>query len=250
MADGDPDAPAPADEVDASATTRGLSRRDLECGRMREIYLASVDPRRTLNDEQLSASLNAALAAKPKGAGWWVFAYGSLLWNPIFPVAESRPALLRGLHRRFCLWSLASRGTPSAPGLVLGLMPGGACRGIAYRLPSPLAIDELHLLWRREMVVGSYVPRWVALDCGAHRVVGLAFVIKRDHPQFAGNLPVERQADVIASACGHLGSSHDYLERTRVALAAHGVVDPYLERLATAVRTRCGGAADLPVTRT
>lgn len=237
MTERKPTMPTPADEVDAAPRT--LSRRDLEGGRMREMYVAAVDPSRALTDEQLSASLNATLAAKPKGAGWWVFGYGSLLWNPIFPVAESRPALLRGLHRRFCLWSLASRGSPAAPGLVLGLMPGGACRGVAFRLPAPLAIDELHLLWRREMVVGSYAPRWVALDCGVHREVGLAFVVKRDHPQFAGDLSVDRQADVIATACGHLGSSQDYLERTRVALAAHGVVDPYLERVAGAVRVRC-----------
>lgn len=208
---------------------------------MREIYVAAVDPKRALTDEQLSASLNATLAAKPKGAGWWVFAYGSLLWNPIFPVAESRRALLRGLHRRFCLWSLAARGSPQAPGLVLGLMPGGACRGVAYRLPSPLAIDELHLLWRREMVVGSYEPRWVTLEGGNRRLTGLAFVVRRDHPQFAGALSLERQAEVIASACGHLGSSHDYLERTRIALASHGIVDPYLERVTEAARSRCAG---------
>jgi cation transport protein ChaC len=235
----EPAAPPPADEVDAGPQGRTLSRRDLEGGRMREIYLAVVDPKRAWSDEELSASLNATLAAKPKGAGWWVFGYGSLLWNPIFPVAESRPALLRGLHRRFCLWSLASRGSPSTPGLVLGLMPGGACRGIAYRLPAPLAIDELHLLWRREMVVGSYEPRWVPLDSGGKRIVGLAFVVKRDHPQYAGHLSIDEQADVIGTACGHLGSSHDYLERTRVALAAHGVTDPYLDRVAMAVATRC-----------
>ena len=203
---------------------------------MRAIYQAAVEPGRTLCDEALSVSLNATLAARPKGAGWWVFAYGSLLWNPIFPIAESRAALLRGYHRRFCLWSLASRGMPHAPGLVLGLMPGGACRGVAYRLPAPLAIDELHLLWRREMVVGSYAPRWVTLDTGARRLVALAFVVRRDHPQFAGELSLDAQADVIATACGHLGSSADYLERTRVALVSHGIVDPYLEDIAGRVR--------------
>jgi cation transport protein ChaC len=218
--------------------TTGLSRRDLEAGRMREIYQAAVEPGRTLCDEALSQSLNATLAARPKGAGWWVFAYGSLLWNPIFPIAESRAALLRGYHRRFCLWSLAARGMPDAPGLVLGLMPGGACRGVAFRLPAPAAIDELHLLWRREMVVGSYAPRWVTLHAEGRPIVGLAFVVRRDHPQYAGGLAPARQADVIASACGHLGSSRDYLERTRVALVSHGIVDPYLERIAAAVRAR------------
>jgi cation transport protein ChaC len=203
---------------------------------MREIYQAAVEPGRALTDEALSASLNATLAGKPRGAGWWVFAYGSLLWNPIFPIAESRTVLLRGYRRRFCLWSLASRGMPDAPGLVLGLMPGGACRGVAYRLPAPAAIDELHLLWRREMVVGSYEPRWVALATGGRPVVGLAFVVRRDHPQYAGGLAPEREAEVIATACGHLGSSRDYLERTRVALVSHGIVDPYLERVAERVR--------------
>jgi cation transport protein ChaC len=235
------DAPLPRRKhvhVAARTAATGLSRRDLEAGRMREIYQAAVDPGRTLSDEALSQSLNATLAARPKGAGWWVFAYGSLLWNPIFPIAESRGALLRGYHRRFCLWSLASRGMPDAPGLVLGLMPGGACRGVAYRLPAPAAIDELHLLWRREMVVGSYAPRWVTLATAGKPIVALAFVVRRDHPQYAGGLALARQAEVIASACGHLGSSRDYLERTRVALVSHGIVDPYLERIATAVFAR------------
>src|SRR5205814_995111 len=140
---------------------------------------------RALTDEQLSTSLTATLAKKPKGVGWWVFAYGSLLWNPLFPVAEARAATIHGLHRRFCLRSLASRGTPDQPGLVLALEPGGACHGVVYRLPSPLALDELHLLWRREMVVGAYRPRWVQARAGDRRVVALTFVVRRDHVQYA-----------------------------------------------------------------
>jgi glutathione-specific gamma-glutamylcyclotransferase len=210
-----------------------LCRSDLEQGRMREIYLAAVDAGRALNDEQLSTSLVETLARRPKGSGWWVFAYGSLLWNPLFPVAEMRPASLRGLHRRFCLWSLASRGTPSHPGLVLGLDRGGTCRGVALRLPAPLALDELHLLWRREMVVGAYHPRWVRLDADGREVVALTFVVRRDHPQYAGRLPIAKQVGVIANARGAFGASADYLERTRVALISHGIVDPYLEDLAS-----------------
>jgi len=77
-----------------------LSRRDLEQNRMRAIYAQVVTEKRALTDEQLSASLTTTLAAKPPGAGWWVFGYGSLLWNPLFPVAEMRPAIVGGLHRR------------------------------------------------------------------------------------------------------------------------------------------------------
>jgi glutathione-specific gamma-glutamylcyclotransferase len=215
-----------------------LSRRDLEENRMRELYASEVDPTRTLSDVELSKSLTATLDSKPKGAGWWVFAYGSLLWNPLFPVSEMRPATLRGLHRRFCLWSLASRGTRDCPGLVLGLDRGGACRGVAMRLPAMLAIDELHLLWRREMVVDSYRPSWVKLDADGRELIALTFVVRRDHPQYARGLTVAKQVDVLDSACGAFGSSLDYLERTRVALVAHGIVDPYLERLAANLAQR------------
>src|SRR5947207_11187194 len=66
----------------------------------------------------------------------WIFAYGSLMWNPEMPFAERRSALLRGYHRSFCLYSRDYRGTPERPGLVVGLDRGGGCRGIAYRLTS------------------------------------------------------------------------------------------------------------------
>jgi cation transport protein ChaC len=217
-----------------------LSRRDLEEGRMRAVYVEALGEH-ALTDEELSASLTATLTRKPKGAGWWVFGYGSLLWNPLFPFVESRPARARGLHRRFCLWSLASRGRPDAPGLVLGLDRGGSCVGVAYRLPAPLAIDELHLLWRREMVTGAYEPRWVRLDAGGKPLHAIAFVVRRDHTQYAGHLLIEQQAKVIAQACGAFGSSADYLERTRVALVSHGVIDPYLERLAARVAANGAG---------
>jgi cation transport protein ChaC len=118
---------------------------------------------------------------------------------------------------------------------VLGLDRGGACRGVALRLPAMLAIDELHLLWRREMVVGSYHPRWVKIDAGGREIVALTFVVRRAHPQYAGRLTLDVEADVLRNACGAFGTSLDYLERTRVALVTHGIIDPYLEDLASRV---------------
>jgi cation transport protein ChaC len=203
---------------------------------MRALYVkASGNPEWVQSDEQLSHSLTAMIRARPKGAGWWVFAYGSLLWNPLFPFSEARTAILRGLHRRFCLYSLASRGTPEQPGLVLGLDRGGACTGVIYRLPAPLAMDELHLLWRREMVTGAYHPRWVRVRSGERELHALTFIVRRVHPQYAGRLPLDREASVIAASKGAFGSSLDYMERTRVALVTHGIRDPYLEALAVKV---------------
>ena len=202
---------------------------------MRAVYLEAVQAHRTLTDEQLATSLTATLAERPSRAGWWVFAYGSLLWNPLFPFAEARPASVRGRHRRFCLWSLASRGTTKRPGLVLGLDRGGSCHGVIYRLPADCARDELTLLWRREMVVGAYHPRWLRVRAGRREMTALAFVVDRRHPQYAGKLSLDQQASVLSRAVGVFGSSADYLERARIALVTHGIVDPYLEKLAQMV---------------
>jgi glutathione-specific gamma-glutamylcyclotransferase len=212
-----------------------LSRRDLEEHRMRALYMAAVDPKGTLSDEALAASLATTLARRPPGAGWWVFAYGSLLWNPLFPFVEARPATLRGVHRRFCLWSKASRGTTDQPGLVLGLEAGGACRGVVYQLPPRNVKAELALLWRREMVTGAYRPRWVTVRAGARMLTALAFIIDRTHSHYTGQLTLAQQAKVLACAVGAFGSSADYLEHARIALITHGIIDPYLEVLAVKV---------------
>jgi len=55
----------------------------------------------------------------------WVFAYGSLMWNPGFQTPETQPARLHGFHRAFCIYSEHYRGTPQKPGLILGHEPVG-----------------------------------------------------------------------------------------------------------------------------
>ena len=77
------------------------------------------------------------------GQGFWVFGYGSLMWDPGFDFAEKRVGLLRGYHRSFCLYSHRYRGTPEKPGLVLGLDRGGCCRGMVLRLPDHELREQL-----------------------------------------------------------------------------------------------------------
>jgi cation transport protein ChaC len=216
-----------------------LTREDLENGRMRRLLAESGASARLLTDEELDASIRCVLTGAGRNADVWVFAYGSLLWNPLLHHDERRPATLRGFHRRFCLWSTMGRGTPDKPGLVLGLDLGGTCHGLAYRLAAATAPAELRLLWRREMVSGSYSPRWVRVDaapCDASRgckeeLRALAFVVNRGHPNYAGRLAVDDVVRSLAGACGHIGTSAEYLHNTVAALAAHGLRDTYLERL-------------------
>lgn len=221
-----------------------LTREDLENGRMRRLWSECATGPRPLSDEELEASIAQVLAGACLRADIWVFAYGSLIWNPLFHYEERRPATLRGFHRRFCLWSTMGRGSPERPGLVLGLDNGGACCGLAYRLPAGKARGELKLLWQREMVVGSYSPRWARVETASgagdrgcvEELRALAFVVNHEHPNYAGRLEFESVAQALASARGHLGTSADYLFHTVDALEAHGLKDAHLERLRERVR--------------
>src|SRR5215472_13597169 len=101
------------------------------------------------------------VALRDSAAPVWIFAYGSLMWNPEMRFAERRLARVHGYHRSFCLYSPEYRGTRERPGLVLGLDRGGSCRGIAYRLAAASLAEEIDRLWVREMTGGVYALRRV-----------------------------------------------------------------------------------------
>jgi cation transport protein ChaC len=161
----------------------------------------------------------------------WLFAYGSLMWNPEFEFAEARPALLRGYHRRFCLYSRDYRGTPERPGLVLGLDRGGSCHGIAYRLPPERVGASLDRIWAREMTGRVYEMRRAAVRTRHGAVAAQACVVRRQSPDYAGRLSLDETARLLASAIGGRGSGRDYLANTVRHLAALGISDGLLHRI-------------------
>src|SRR5262245_60413693 len=99
------------------------------------------------SEAELASSLAAILASRTGDGEVWVFGYGSLIWNPAFLFDERCVGRVRGWHRRFCLWTSLSRGSPERPGLILGLDRGGTCNGIVYRIPAADAAQELSVLW-------------------------------------------------------------------------------------------------------
>ena len=179
---------------------------------------------RVLTADERDASLRAALADRPAG-DVWLFAYGSLIWNPTVHTVERRIARIDGWHRAFCLASKAGRGTIDKPGLVLGLDEGGSCEGVALRLAEKDVWNELSLLWRREMVTGAYVPRWLDLfgQDGACFGQALAFTMDKAHVNYAGDLVIDAVVKCLATAVGSLGTSAEYLFRTRDGLRACGI---------------------------
>jgi cation transport protein ChaC len=164
-------------------------------------------------------------APVPAGRDLWIFAYGSLMWDPGFPFEEARPALLRGYHRSFCLYSHSYRGTPERPGLVLGLDAGGACRGIAYRVASRKVKRVMNYLWRREMTGRVYMCREVKIYLAGHSVRARAFVVRRDHPQYAPDLSITRTVELVCQGKGNRGACLTYLENTVRHLDELGIPD-------------------------
>jgi len=174
------------------------------------------------------------------GDDFWVFAYGSLMWRPGFAYVEARPALLRGYHREFCVYSHRHRGTPERPGLVLGLDRGGCCRGLAFRVVAADREAVVRYLAEREMSTATYEPRTLPVATEAGRLLVYAFVARRDHPQYAGKLPVERAAALIMQGQGISGLNRDYLINTIRRLETLGFVDKRLHALLAEVKRRTG----------
>ena len=208
-----------------------LTRADLENDLLRETFRRTHPGLPVLSDADQEASLRTILAEHPPGADVWVFGYGSLVWNPLVHHEERRVARMHGFHRSFCLWSHVNRGSLNKPGLVLGLDTGGSCRGVAFRIAHRHAVEELRLLWRREMVLGVYTPRWATVDAGNDALRAIAFFANREHANYAGKLPLETVIKTLVSARGQLGTPAEYLLETVRGLVEHGVRDPYLFEL-------------------
>lgn len=186
------------------------------------------------SEDDYEASLQSLLAAGAwQGEDVWVFAYGSLLWNPAFEVAEEMPAVLHGWHRAFCIRLTRFRGTPDQPGLMMSLVPGGSCRGVLQRVPGANVIDRLRKLWRREMTVKppNTPPRWVTVRSDQGTVRAIAFIADRHGPNFVRGLTAEQIANVLCRAVGHWGSGAEYLMQTVDQLERRGIDDSNLERL-------------------
>ena len=132
-----------------------LTRENLRSGRLRRQILESGVDIQLLSEAELDTMRRATLAAAAPDQDIWLFAYGSLIWNPAFHFAERRTARLHGYHRQFCLWTNLGRGTSSAPGLLLGLEPGSSCRGVAFRIAASQVEEETAIVWAREMASGS-----------------------------------------------------------------------------------------------
>ena len=172
------------------------------------------------------------MAHKPDGP-LWIFAFGSLMWNPCFSFDKRETATIFGWERKFHFWTILSRGSPEFPGLGLCLEKGiGNTSGVAYRLKQNSLKKDLNAIWSREMGTGVYCPFWVKTTLkGGGEITALTFIINRKHEQYSGPLPINQQAKIIAAAKGKYGSCREYLANTVESLNRIGVNDDDLSNL-------------------
>lgn len=187
------------------------------------------------SDEQLRSSVKTTLDAAPPhhsyDEGVWIFGYGSLIWNPLLDFDLKRPALVRGYCRRFCLQTRFGRGSPEKPGLVLALDEGGQTEGRAFRIRPHNLEHELFLLWRREMLSGSYRPVWLEGEIDGKTAPVLTFVINTTCGRYTGPICPQEKIHMLLTGEGLLGTSFEYFTQTLASLRSEGIVCEYLEQL-------------------
>lgn len=162
----------------------------------------------------------------------WIFAYGSLMWDPAFVFTEVHKCHAPGFSRQFILVEKnGGRGSPEKPGLIAALDKGAGCEGLAFRIANPIVNTETEILWRREMVAPGYVPTFIEIMLGDERIKAITFVADHDADAIDPSLTLEQQAQMIATASGILGTNLEYLENIAKNFEILGVHDQYITEL-------------------
>jgi len=167
----------------------------------------------------------------------WIFAYGSLIWDPALDFAEVRRAHAPHHARRFILVDThGARGTAEAPGLMAALDEGQGCDGVVFRIAADKVDTETEILFRREMIGPGYLARVIPVVIDGNVARALSFVADHDDPLMRADISRADQIRYAATGTGFLGTSFDYLQSTVDHLAEVGITDPDASDLLAAVR--------------
>lgn len=155
----------------------------------------------------------------------WLFGYGSLIFKADFPFLDRRPARIHGWSRRFWQGSHDHRGTETAPGRVVTLVPevGAVCDGMAY-LVTP---EEFAHLDYREKNGYLRLATMMHFEDGTG-AEGIVYIATHENAAFLGPASERDIARQIAGARGPSGPNSEYLLELARALRKMGKVDTHV----------------------
>lgn len=177
----------------------------------------------------------------------WVFAYGSLMWDPALRFEEVRRAHVPGYARYLILKDIyGGRGTVDAPGLMAALDKGPGCDGLAFRICRENIDDETKILWQRERIGPAYTPAFVDAITADSRMTALTFVADHEADLIDANLTRAQQIEYCATGIGFMGSSLDYLRNISSQFAVLGIQDDEVSELLRETESHINSRRTLP----
>lgn len=189
-------------------------------------------------DDHRNAMRNEVLSEHRSG-DLWVFAYGSLMWDPAIRFTEVRRARVQGYQRRFILKDVhGARGTREAPGLMAALDQGGECEGLLFRIDQHAIEVETDILWRREFIGPAYFPVFVPAQMSDGTVNALTFVADYDAELIEPELSRAEQLEYLVTGSGFLGNSADYLKNIARQFRLFDIKDAEVEALYNGMNLR------------
>jgi cation transport protein ChaC len=189
-----------------------------------------------LSDEEREACRSRALSCHRDG-DLWVFAYGSLMWDPAIRFAEVRRAHTPDHSRQFILRDIhGARGTHESPGLMAALDKGPGCDALAFRIDRRHIEAETAVLWRRERIGPGYLPAFIEADLSDRRITALTFVADHGAEEINADLTRAEQIRCFATGSGFLGTSLEYLENISEHFDALGIHDEEVSGLLSETR--------------
>ena len=195
-----------------------------------------LDPMPVYGEAERETLRHQALAAHT--GDLYIFAYGSLMWDPALDFSEVRTAHAPGHERRFILVDrYGGRGTRAAPGLMAALDVGAGCDGLAFRIPANRVIEETRILFQREMISPGYHARFIPVVIAGEPAQALTFLADHDSDLMEAEISFDDQVRYVATGVGVLGTSHDYLRTTLHQLEQFGIDDPPARAILNAANT-------------
>ncbi|KAL3619075.1 Gamma-glutamylcyclotransferase 2-1 [Castilleja foliolosa] len=177
---------------------------------------------------------------------FWVFGYGSLVWNPGFEFDEKVIGFIKDYKRVFDLACIDHRGTPEHPARTCTLeQNGGAlCWGAAYCVRGGPEKEKAAMAYleRRECeydqktLVDFFKEGEPEHPLLTGVIVFTSTPDKISNKYYLGPAPIEEMASQIATAFGPFGNNRDYLFRLEKAMFDIGHEDDYIIELANEVR--------------